>query len=196
MSRGRAFRAEEARAAARVAVVSESTARAFWPGADPIGQTIRIERRRADRDRRDRRLHAGHRHRHGRRRRQRPDGRGARRRAHLPADGRVGSARDRAADHAARGGRLPSRHAARDLPPRRAAIRHVFEVIPLDEMRQTQIYPMRAAAWVGALLGGIALVLSVSGLYGVLSYTLAQRTPRDRHPHGARRDRGGGRRAS
>jgi hypothetical protein len=53
---------------------------------------------------------------------------------------------------------------------------NLFEILPLEEMRQTQIYPMRAASWVGAFLGGIALLLSVAGLYGVLSYTLAQRT--------------------
>jgi hypothetical protein len=53
---------------------------------------------------------------------------------------------------------------------------HVFEAIPLGEMRDAQMYPIRAAAWIGAILGAIALVLSVSGLYGVLSYTLTQRT--------------------
>ena len=36
--------ADEARAAARVAIVSDATARGFWPGDDPIGKTIRIER--------------------------------------------------------------------------------------------------------------------------------------------------------
>ena len=38
------------------------------------------------------------------------------------------------------------------------------------------MYPLRAAAWIGGMLGSIALVLSISGLYGVLSYTLSQRT--------------------
>ena len=41
---GRGFSAAEGRASARVAVVSAATAAAFWPGADPIGQSIRIER--------------------------------------------------------------------------------------------------------------------------------------------------------
>src|SRR4029453_8667162 len=52
----------------------------------------------------------------------------------------------------------------------------VFEALPLGEMRAAQMYPLRAASWIGSLLGAIALVLSVSGLYGVLSYTLTQRT--------------------
>ena len=42
--RGRPFLPQEARSSARVAIVSEAMARAFWPGADPIGQTLRIER--------------------------------------------------------------------------------------------------------------------------------------------------------
>ena len=52
----------------------------------------------------------------------------------------------------------------------------MFEVMPLDEMREAQMYPLRTASWIGSLLGAIALVLSVSGLYGVLTYTLSQRT--------------------
>jgi ABC-type antimicrobial peptide transport system permease subunit len=37
------------------------------------------------------------------------------------------------------------------------------------------MYPLLAAAWVGALLGVVALLLSISGLYGVLTYALSQR---------------------
>ena len=48
--------------------------------------------------------------------------------------------------------------------------------MPLDEMREAQMYPLRTASWIGSLLGAIALGLSVSGLYGVLTYTLSQRT--------------------
>ena len=43
IARGRGFSDDEARTAARVAIVSAATANAFWPGEDPIGKTIRIE---------------------------------------------------------------------------------------------------------------------------------------------------------
>jgi ABC-type antimicrobial peptide transport system permease subunit len=52
----------------------------------------------------------------------------------------------------------------------------MFEALSLEEMRALQMYPLQAASWIGSLLGVIALVLSVSGLYGVLTYTLSQRT--------------------
>ncbi len=37
-------------------------------------------------------------------------------------------------------------------------------------------YPFRVVYWVSAALGGIALFFTLSGIYGVLSYTVAQRT--------------------
>jgi hypothetical protein len=39
-----------------------------------------------------------------------------------------------------------------------------------------QIYPMRIASWIGLPLSGTALIMSVSGLYGVVTYSLSQRT--------------------
>ena len=40
--RGRAFTMEEARSGAPVAVISEATAKRFWPGEDPIGKTFEV----------------------------------------------------------------------------------------------------------------------------------------------------------
>jgi ABC-type antimicrobial peptide transport system permease subunit len=38
------------------------------------------------------------------------------------------------------------------------------------------VYPFLVAAWIGAILGGVALALSISGMYGVMSYLVTQRT--------------------
>jgi predicted permease len=173
--RGRAFRAEEARTSAHVAIVSEATAQAFWPGEDPVGRTIRIEP---------------------------PNGRPT---DDLPgyasvtvvgtvadvvsgfiADGRdaghiylpVHAADPHAIAVLARG------RSTRDLDARalqeifRRAARdpEVFEALPLEDLWALQLYPFRAASWIGGGLGLIALLLSVAGLYGVLSYMLGQRT--------------------
>jgi ABC-type antimicrobial peptide transport system permease subunit len=51
-----------------------------------------------------------------------------------------------------------------------------FTTVSLDEALALQTYPMMIASWIGLLLSGIALALSVSGLYGVVTYGLSQRT--------------------
>jgi predicted permease len=57
-----------------------------------------------------------------------------------------------------------------------------FDVLPIDEMVELQLFPMRAASYVGSFLSAVALALSISGLYGVLTYTFGQR----RHEIGIR----------
>ena len=69
-----------------------------------------------------------------------------------------------------------SPEALRQILGRAATDPEVFEALPLEEVRTLQIYPFMAASWIGALLGLIALALSVSGLFGVLTYTLTQRS--------------------
>ena len=173
--RGRTFTNDEASGAAPVTIVSEATARAFWPNGSPIGQTIRLERANG-----------------------RPvdeidgytevtvigtvpdvisgflvDGKDVNH-MYLPVHPRHPRAsalimRPRSP------GELRA-DALHELFRRTGADAETFEVVPFDEMRDAQNYPLRAAAWIGGVLGAIALVLSISGLYGVLSYTLSQRT--------------------
>jgi predicted permease len=172
---GRGFRPDEGRSAARLAVVSAATAKAFWPGVNPIGQTIRIER---------------------------PEGRPVN---ELPGysevavvgivpdvvSGMIFDGQDAghiylpmhpADPHATalllrfRPDRNLGPSALQEVFRRVAPDPQVFEMLPLGDMRAAQMYPLRAASWIGTLLAAIALVLSVTGLYGVLSYTLMQRT--------------------
>ncbi len=173
--KGREFRAEEARAEMPVAIISEATARRFWPGADPVGKSIRIER--AD----------------GRPVDDLPrytdvtvvgvapdvvsglifDGRDP---AHIYLPITSDSPHATAALIRGRSPHEPGPEALQDTFRRVAADPQVFEALPLEEMRALEVYPLQAASWVGILLGGVALILSVSGLYGVLTYTLSQRT--------------------
>jgi hypothetical protein len=52
----------------------------------------------------------------------------------------------------------------------------IEEIHPLDQFLAAGIYPFRAMAWISSLLGGLALLLTLSGIYGVLSYLVTQRT--------------------
>jgi predicted permease len=175
VQQGRGFSAAEGRASARVAVVSAATAAAFWPNADPIGQSIRIERP------------------EGRPVNELPgytevtvvgvvpdvvsgmvfDGQDA---GHIYLPAHAGDSHVRALLMRPRSDRELGPSALQDVFRKVAPDPQVFEALPLGEMRAAQMYPIRAASWIGSLLGSIALVLSVSGLYGVLSYTLTQRT--------------------
>ena len=175
IDRGRGFRADEASCRRTVAVVSAATAREFWPNDDPIGKTIRIEP---------------------------ADGRPVDDLPGYSALTVVGVARDVVSgfiiDGRDRGhiylpaapdsprvsallvrGRTPGEPSPEVLDGlfrRVAADPQLFEALPLDELRALQIYPLRAASWIGSLLAAVALALSVAGLYGVLSFTIGQRT--------------------
>ncbi len=175
IAQGRAFSPDEARADARAAIVSAATAQAFWPGADPVGRTIRIER--SDRGPVDdlpgysevivvgvvRDVISGF----------IADGKDPRH-VYLPTTA-AGAHASAVLVRGRTGGELRP-EALQPILARAAADPEAFEALPLDEMRDLQNYPFLAASWVGTVLGAIALALSVSGLYGVLVCMLSQRT--------------------
>ena len=175
MQSGRGFTPQEAQSGAPVAIVAAATARAFWPGQSAVGRSIRVEpaagRPVDDLPGYSRLLVVG----------VAPDvvsglvidG---------PDAGHIYLPTNEASPHAtavlARGrssGALGPQ-ALQEIFGRVARDPQAFEAIPLREMRDLQMYPLVAASWIGAALAAIALGLSVAGLYGMLSYTLTQRT--------------------
>ncbi len=52
----------------------------------------------------------------------------------------------------------------------------IEDIHSLDQSFALSVYMFRVGSWVGSLLGGLALLLTLSGIYGVLSYLVTQRT--------------------
>lgn len=169
--RGRTFSTDEAESAVPVAVVSQSAARRFWPSGDAIGRHLYMGT--APRDR----------------------GLARFREATV-----IGVVPDVTAGWIGLSPTIPVvyypqplRAAGATLIARvstdervaRAAIDSALSAndsIAFDDLHTMesslglQRYPFFAAYWVASLVGGIALLLTLTGVYGVLSYVVAQRT--------------------
>ena len=175
--RGRGFAPTERSASAAVAVVSESAARQLWPGRDAIGQVLRLE----------------------------PDpSRDTRELADPPLLARtavvVGVARDVAGFRiigvraAGAGVYLPigaeaartaltmrvhgdSERARRALLERLSVIDpSMGEVTTLRTLASMEAYILGIPFWLTLVLGALALLLTLSGLFSVLSYLVEQRS--------------------
>jgi predicted permease len=185
---GRGFRPEEANEESGVAIVSAAGAKALWPNDDPLGKTIRVllepdtthvaqtvKMMRSVGD----------------------DAPGARvvtvigvakdvvsgliyegkDSAHLYLPTTAAGAHAEALLVRGRPGADLRPEALRPLLQRAHPDPLIFESMPLEQMVAVQALPLQMASWIGSLLGVLALILSVTGLYGVLTYTLSQRAP-------------------
>ena len=174
--RGRAFTPAERTPNLPVAVVSESTARALWPNADAIGQVVRLD----------------------------PDSTsGPRPAGEPPLESRTltvaGVVRDvaglrfmpfkAAVVYVPTSAAMPETslvarvHGDPELARQRLLNRLTTidpnmarEVGTMRTMARMDAYFLQIAFWLTVVLGGLALMLTLSGLFSVLSYLVEQRT--------------------
>lgn len=168
LRRGRLFSDDEARGRASVAIVSEATAAALWPNRDPIGQRIVLPKQ---------------------------DGATAR----YSGAAVIGVVRDARPGFISLSAETPVVYFPQPLETPgtgfivrsraeskaaqtaiEAAITKrdstaVREVHTIEESLALQLYPFEMAYWTAAIVGGIALLLTSMGVYGVLAYVVMQR---------------------
>jgi predicted permease len=168
LRRGRLFSNDEARGRASVAIVSEATAAALWPNRDPIGQRLVFPDRGGPLGRYSGSTVIG-------------VVRDARPGfinfstdllvAYFPqpveAPGMNVIVRSRAESDAARTA-IEAAINKRDS----TAIRGVHTI---EESIGLKLYPFEMAYWTAAIVGGVALLLTSTGIYGVLAYIVMQR---------------------
>ena len=174
--RGRAFTPAERTSDLSVAIVSETAARALWPNADAVGQVMRL-----DPD-------------------QETEPRGAK--EEPPLESRAftvaGVVQDvpgfrimplkEAVVYVPTSAAMPGTsliarvHGDPDLARQTLLNRLITidpdmarQVLTLRTMARMETYFLQVAFWLTVVLGGLALALTLSGLFGVLSYLVAQR---------------------
>ena len=170
--RGRSFTDAEERGTQPVVVVNEAAAQALWPNAMPIGQLVQLDA-------------------------EPPHGSAL---AHVRTARVIGVARNTvsgwigtgignpivyypaSADSA--GARILARVTG-DASIARERLDHditrldpsaIYELHTLDDYVALQRWPFQIFSWLASALGAIGLVLTLIGVYGVLSYLVVQRT--------------------
>jgi len=151
---GRGFTQAERTAESGVVIVSEATARQLWPNGDAVGQVVRLQEPSRTstvigvvRD---------------------PSGSSSLGAVYLPTGPESPGT---SLYLRVRGNPEQARLA---LLERLTGLDPAFGVMTLRTMAGMQTYMLQIAFWVTVVLGGLALVLTVSGLFSVLSYVVEQ----------------------
>ena len=174
IERGRSFTNAEVSGGTAVALVSKGAADRLWPGEEALGRTLRIDAGTA-----------------GRRKHARIEGM-----SHVQVVGIASDIRSRDVTQGIDPVRLylPARTAdsaelfVRGRGDPESTARHFEEawkriaaadesatVFSIEQRQYWDTYPARASTWLASLLSAIALVLTVSGIYGVISFLVSQR---------------------
>ena len=160
--RGRNFTPDEAASEAQVAILSSGAAARFFSAQDPLGQTLRVG----------------------------TPGRAVRIIGVAPEIvtccipyGKDAALLYLPANIAKRGsvlvhvrGEVEAERRRLDTRLRALAPGAVNDIHSLDQYRAVGIYAFRAASMIGAAVGALALFLTLTGIYGVVSYFVTQRT--------------------
>jgi macrolide transport system ATP-binding/permease protein len=162
--RGRTFTEAEVQTSSQVVIVSEELSRRFWPGADPVGETLQllgegslpkeviavVKDTQVD--------HLGESH---------PKF------LYMPIDRKAGDS-NHFLVHSTRDETTAlheMRRTIRTLDPNLS-----FSVLPLEDNVDAFRALSRVVAAVSGSLGGLALVLTIIGVYGLVAYSVSQRT--------------------
>ena len=166
---GRSFTVEDRQGRPPVALVNEAFVRRYWPGQNAVGRRLASGSRTGDRtdfpievvgvvgDARYLSL-----------------GEPVRPRVYFPSAQRYGE--QRVALLRTQGDLDEAAEQLRGLIHELDADVPVFHVKTMREHSALMLWPVRIAAWLGAALGGVALLLTSMGLYGMVAYSIRQRT--------------------